>query len=117
MATFGLKQLDLGEFDCKRCNRCCEQPGFVYLSEKDVKRAAEFLEIDIYEFTARFSNLRDRKRLVLKKKMSEACVFLAESGCLIHAAKPEQCTDFPTKWRTERSLHYCEGLQLVKGKI
>ncbi len=103
----------LTAFECRRCNACCRQPGFVYLEEGEAERLARFLNQDVYEFTDRFCEIRDRKRLVLKKLPDEACIFLTPEGCAVHPEKPGQCRDFPVKWRTPASLQYCEGLKTL----
>jgi Fe-S-cluster containining protein len=101
----------LERFACRRCNLCCRQPGYVYLSPAEAGAAAAYLGLDPYDFTERFCEIQDRNRLILKKLPDESCVFLTDSGCSIHPAKPGQCRDFPVKWRTLRSLEYCEGLK------
>ena len=102
------------EFKCRRCNACCRQPGFVYLHPGEAENIAAFLDIDLYHFTSEFCELQDRRKLVLKKKNGEECIFLDENGCRIHAAKPGQCREFPVKWRTAASLDYCAGIQAIK---
>lgn len=98
-------------FECQRCNECCRQPGYVYLAGGEAETIAAFLGMDLYDFTDRYCEIVDRRRLVLKKHADESCVFLNASGCSIHAAKPVQCKDFPFRWRTERSFQYCQGLK------
>jgi len=98
-------------FECQRCNECCRQPGYVYLAEGETESMAAFMGLELYDFTDRYCEVVGRRRLVLKKQADESCVFLNESGCSIHAAKPGQCKDFPFRWRTERSFQYCQGLK------
>jgi len=98
-------------FQCQRCGACCRQPGFVYLAEGDAERLAEFLETEIYPFTEKYCLLMDRQHLALKKCADEICLFWGASGCGVYEARPAQCRDFPLKWKTERSLSYCEGLK------
>lgn len=101
----------LNEFSCQRCNLCCRQPGYVYLGEEEAERIAAFLQINVYQFTAEYCEVLERRHLVLKKHADESCVFLNAQGCQVHAVKPQQCRDFPVRWRTPRSLEYCEGLK------
>lgn len=100
----------LNRFKCMRCNVCCRQAGYVYLDAHGADNIARFLEIDPYLFTEMYCDLQDRQRLVLKKNEDESCVFLTERGCSIYLARPQQCRDFPVKWRTPRSFEYCAGL-------
>ena len=101
----------LERFECRRCNECCRQPGFVYLSEKEAEEAAEFLGVSAFDFVNEYCELQERQKLVLKKNGDESCVFLKDNGCAIHPVKPKQCVDFPLRWRTPRSFEYCEGMK------
>jgi Fe-S-cluster containining protein len=104
-------QESLGRFRCQRCNECCKKPGFVYLQTGESARIAEFLGMPEFEFVNEFCEVEDRRKLVLKKHPEESCIFLTPEGCRIHASKPQQCLDFPVKWRTPASFSYCEGLK------
>jgi hypothetical protein len=98
-------------FECQRCNECCRQPGFVYLSPDEAGKAAAFMNMEAFDFTNAYCELEDRRYLVLKKNPDESCVFLSEKGCLIYPVRPQQCRDFPVGWRTPKSLHYCAGIR------
>lgn len=100
-------------FGCRRCNACCRQPGFVYLGPGEAERIADFHHLELYDFTARYCDLLDRRQLVLKKHPGEACIFLTDEGCSVHPVKPRQCIDFPIQWHTPRSFDYCEGLKAL----
>lgn len=97
----------MSELECGSCHECCKQPGFVYLTEDDTDRLAKSLSVDIYTFTNWYCELQDRERLVLKKFEDESCVFLT-SGCSVYQSRPQQCRDFPGRWRTPRSETYCK---------
>ena len=99
------------EFACQRCNECCRQAGYVYVSEEECSKAAALLSLEIHAFMDSYCEILDRRRIVLKKLPDETCVFLKNGGCEIHAAKPLQCSAFPYQWRTERSFQYCQGLK------
>lgn len=82
-------------FACQQgCIRCCDVKGFVYLSETDVKRAAEFLKLDQAEFEQRYV-IRFRHVIRLRKPLDSQCHFLTEGGCSIHPVKPTQCRLYP----------------------
>ena len=83
----------------------------MYLKEGEEESIAQFLGLEVFNFVNRFCELEDRRKLVLKKNPDESCIFLSESGCSIHSAKPQQSRDFPVRWRTSASLDYCEGLK------
>lgn len=63
---------------------------------------AAALGMDVAAFTAQYTRLRDDRRgLSLRDQPGGACIFLEGSppACLIQAAKPRQCRDFPMQWR------------------
>jgi uncharacterized protein len=82
-------------FACQSgCTRCCDQRGFVYLTEADAQRAAGFLRLTPEEFERRYV-YRTRQLRRLRKPRHSQCQFLTGSGCSIHTAKPTQCRTFP----------------------
>jgi Fe-S-cluster containining protein len=109
-------QEKLKNFQCRRCNQCCRQPGFVYISEPEAERIAAYLKMDIRDFMNHYCDFFDRRKLVLKKFPDESCVFLTEAGCSVYEARPGQCREFPFTWRTPRSFEYCEGLKTLFTK-
>ncbi len=110
-----LKNLD--QFVCQRCNRCCQQAGFVYLQDGEAEAMAAYKKMELYEFTAHYTDVIDRRQLVLKKQPDEACIFLTAAGCSVHAAKPRQCREFPRVWRTKKSFDYCAGLKKIADSV
>lgn len=106
----------LKSFVCQQCNECCKKPGFVYLEAGEAPKIAEYLGMSEFDFVNQYCELEERRKLVLKKLEDERCIFLSETGCQVHAAKPSQCRDFPTKWRTKSSFDYCAGLVKLFGK-
>jgi len=104
-------------FECQAgCTACCTQQGFVYLTEADVVRAAEFLGMAAGEFERRYV-YRTRKKMRLRVPRHSQCHFLEAGGCSIHPAKPLQCKAFPfwpelvgnaREWR--KTARYCPGI-------
>ena len=104
-------------FECQSgCTACCEQKGFVYLTEADLVRAAEFLGMTPKAFERKYV-YRTSKRLRLRVPQDSTCFFLKDSGCSIHPAKPLQCRVFPfwpelvesrREWLT--TARYCPGI-------
>ncbi len=114
--------MDGFRFRCQPgCVRCCDQRGFVYLTESDLRRAAALLGLSTREFEARYV-YRTRHRMRLRKPRHSQCPFLSENGCRIHAAKPAQCRLFPfwpelleTRRAWEATARWCPGIG--KGKL
>lgn len=81
-------------FTCQPgCVRCCDRPGFVYITEDDLKRAARYLKMSRKAFEEKYV-YRTAHQLRLRKPDDRQCPFL-EGGCTIHPAKPTQCRLFP----------------------
>lgn len=76
------------------CTACCDVPGFVYITEDDLRRIAAYLRMKPAEFESRYV-YRTRHRLRLRKPRSSQCHFLLADGCAVHEVKPVQCRLFP----------------------
>jgi Fe-S-cluster containining protein len=104
-------------FECQPgCTACCEQKGFVYLTEADIVRAAQFLGMRPAAFEKKYV-YRTRNRRRLRVPVNSQCSFLRDGGCSIHPAKPTQCRIFPfwpelvdsrREWR--KTAGYCPGI-------
>ena len=82
-------------FECQRgCINCCDQEGFVYLTETDLKRVAKFTGMSARAFEVRYV-YRTAHTLRFRKPPDKQCPFLEGHGCSIHPAKPTQCRTFP----------------------
>ena len=109
-------------FECQPgCTACCRRKGFVYLTEEDVARAAQFLGLTPAAFEKRYI-YRTRNLRRLRMPRTGICRFLREDGCSIHPAKPTQCRIFPfwpeltgstRKWRA--TANWCPGIG--KGEL
>jgi uncharacterized protein len=104
-------------FECQPgCTECCRKQGFVYLTEGDLMRAAEFLGLTPQDFERRYV-YRTRHLLRLRTPRDSRCHFLESAGCSIHPAKPTQCRAFPfwpelvdsrREWNQAKA--YCPGI-------
>lgn len=82
-------------FECQPgCTACCQQKGYVYLTEDDIVRAALFLGLPAAEFERKFVHRTTNLRR-LRVPHDTPCGFLRADGCSIHPAKPTQCRLFP----------------------
>jgi hypothetical protein len=109
-------------FECQPgCTACCEQKGFVYLTEEDIPRAAQFLGMTAAAFERKYV-FRTQNRRRLRVPRDSQCSFLRDGGCSIHPAKPTQCRIFPywpelvespKEWF--QTAKYCPGIG--KGEL
>ena len=108
-------------FRCLRCSQCCRYtPGYVFLSEKDLRGIAEFLHMDPQEVSSRYCRIvrvGGFKRLSLKEKDNLDCIFWEEGGCTIYRKRPLQCRSFPfwsgnliSRDTWERTAVMCPGV-------
>jgi Fe-S-cluster containining protein len=98
-------------FSCIRCSSCCRyDPGYVFLSEKDVGSLAAELQMGYIEFVEAYCRWIPAGtgtggplggpvgggvvRLSLKEKSNYDCVFWKE-GCSVYQVRPLQCRAFP----------------------
>ena len=82
-------------FECQPgCINCCTQKGWIYLTEQDIRRAAEFIGMKPAAFEKRYV-YRTKNQRRLRMAAASQCPFLLDGGCGIHPAKPTQCRIFP----------------------
>lgn len=103
------------------CTACCDQQGFVYLTEADIKRAAKYVGMPARKFEERYIYRTAHLRR-LRKPPDKQCPFLLEDRCSIHPAKPTQCRTFPFWPENVETVegwndlkHFCPGVG--KGEL
>ena len=86
-------------FQCRRCSKCCRHtPGYVFLSEYDIKYLISTLKLSRAEFLdayCRKVNIGGFFRLSLKEKINYDCIFWEDGGCIVYRQRPLQCRSFP----------------------
>ncbi len=119
-------------FECQRCMYCCSsEPGYVFLSHKDLERLSSFFGQDVETFIDIYCRLVDFSThylVSLTEKKNYDCEFLSKSGCTVYEARPEQCRTYPfwksvlqssKTWETESS--FCPGInkgrKILKSEI
>jgi len=108
---------DSVRFTCQPgCIACCDQDGFVYLTEEDLVRAAAFTGMTPRAFEEKYV-YRTRHQMRLRKPRDKQCPFLVANGCGIHPAKPTQCRTFPfwpelveNREVWNQTSHWCPGI-------
>ncbi len=113
-------------FECARCAGCCGGfPGYVWATDDEIDRAAEFLRVTPDEFTEEYAR-RVNGRYTFKEVENWNCVMLggAEggSGCRIYPVRPVQCRTFPfwdenlqKKEYWDHAAESCPGMN--RGKL
>ena len=103
------------------CTKCCEQQGFVYLTEEDIPRLAAYVGMAVEAFELRYV-YRTKNQRRLRVPRHAQCEFLKEGGCSVHPAKPLQCRTFPywpelvgNKRNWEKTGKWCPGIG--KGEL
>ena len=101
-------------FSCTRCSMCCRhEPGYVFLSKKDVQLLAEGLQMGYTDIVREFCHwipLPDgKKRLSLREKPGFDCIFW-QDGCSVYSCRPLQCRTFPF-W--ESSLYFIDSWEAL----
>ncbi len=108
-------------FTCTRCSACCRfDPGFVFLSETDVKRLASALDMTYTQFIDVYCRWIPAgggyEQLSLKERSNYDCIFWKD-GCTVYEARPLQCRTYPfwssivlseESWKTVRAE--CPGI-------
>jgi Fe-S-cluster containining protein len=107
--------MDLTNFKCLCCGKCCRIEGVVRLSDEDIKAISSYLNLSENDFIDAHTEIAyDRRGLVLKDHPDGSCAMLDENGkCIIHPVKPAQCRNFPYDWRNDDSFEVCEGLKAL----
>jgi Fe-S-cluster containining protein len=108
--------MDMKNFKCQMCGNCCNFHGYVRLEEGEVDKIAAFLEMTTSEFINKYTEiLPDRSGLTLTEFDDGRCVFLDKNNrCIINDVKPQQCIDFPEKWRYPPDDDTCPALAALK---
>ena len=114
------------KFECQGSGNCCVSRGsygFVYLSNKDLKRFAKFFNLSIDEFKLKFCQITDGFiHLLEKKSFNGKCIFLKNKKCSVYESRPSQCRTWPfwnenmnaKIWDNDISIN-CPGIG--KGKL
>lgn len=108
------------KFQCTNCGYCCRfEPGFVFLTETDLKRLALYFELSVGDFIKTHCREvfgSDGSRISLKEKKNNDCEFWSE-GCTIYEARPNQCRAYPfwpnimksqVEW--DKESEFCPGI-------
>ncbi|MFZ0435662.1 MAG: YkgJ family cysteine cluster protein [Chthoniobacterales bacterium] len=98
---------------CQRCTACCRWPGFVRVTEEEIRSIAHHLGMEEGRFIQDYTRLRpNRGGLALIDREDGACFFLKGNECSIQSVKPQQCKDFPNSWNFPGWRDVCEAIEV-----
>jgi len=107
--------MELAEvFVCRRCGRCCQGEGGIYLRPGEAARAAAAIGLSPAVFSKRFTVADGGGLLSLPSAEDGYCVLYDRllGNCRIHAAKPAMCRAWPF---FSGPLRYAEGFAAIKA--
>lgn len=86
-------------FSCKQCSHCCkDEPGYVFLTEKEIQEISGFLSLDADAFIDSYCRLIQMGTFYMVsiiERKNHDCIFLTSSGCSIYQVRPFQCRSYP----------------------
>jgi len=111
-------------FTCQEgCRYCCAvEPGFVFLSEEDIKKLSDYLKVNEKEFVLNYCRevpFGSISYISLKERQNHDCIFLGDKGCNVYLARPIQCVTYPfwssvvsseERWLDEKQ--WCPGIDV-----
>lgn len=107
------------KFGCTECGKCCTgEPGYVWISQKEIEEMAQALNISVSEFIKQYTRQVNGELSLKEHPRTYDCIFLREGNkCLLYKARPKQCRTFPfwpenlsSKQAWEETTKRCEGI-------
>ncbi len=85
-------------FECKQCSAYCRfDPGYTFISDKEISSIAEFLNMSIPNFLEVYCTsvvTGEDVKISLRELSNYDCIFWKD-GCSIYPVRPNQCKTFP----------------------
>ena len=114
-------------FGCRQCGKCCGgEPGYVWVTDADIKAIAQELSIPKPEFERTFVRLVFGRKMTLGEKENGDCVLLEKKKkkCMVYESRPLQCRTWPfwednlqTPRDWKRAAKGCPGCNAPDGKL
>ena len=86
-------------FECTQCSKCCRfEPGYVFLSEKDIETISQGLGLKSSTFIKKYCRVvftEHGTKLSLLEKANYDCIFWENGECSIYSFRPLQCRSYP----------------------
>ncbi len=111
-------------FQCQGSSNCCVSRGsygYVYLSNKDLRRFSKHFNISILDFKHKYCEYTNGFVHLKEIYQNGNCMFLKNKKCSVYKSRPTQCRTWPfweenlnsKKWNNEIK-NFCPGIG--KGK-
>ena len=106
-------------FECTGCGQCCTgAPGYTWVSDEEIQKIAEFLDLTINEFSQKYLRRVKGRLSLIELPKTYDCVFLKDKKCQIYPVRPTQCRTYPWWPRNLKSekdwqeaASFCEGIR------
>jgi hypothetical protein len=83
------------EFECRQCGRCCGgEPGYIWMSETEIRQAAETLSMHVLDFCQMYL-AEHPEGFSLRELENGDCCMLRGGKCTIYKTRPIQCRTWP----------------------
>jgi uncharacterized protein len=85
------------QFECTGCGDCCTgAPGYVWVTNEEIRALAEAGGVTVEEFEASFVR-PEGNRKSLRERDNGDCVFFDSTArrCLVYVLRPRQCRTYP----------------------
>ena len=84
-------------FECQECGRCCCGPeeGYVWATEEEMGKIADFLEMSKEDFFAKYVRKIGTRYSLIEDKTTKDCIFVKDGKCSVYSVRPTQCRTWP----------------------
>ena len=85
-------------FECQGSSSCCVSRGmygFVYLSNKDLKKLSKYFSISNKQFVDKYCDRTDGYLHLKEINKNGNCQFLEGTKCSVYITRPEACRSWP----------------------
>jgi len=112
-------------FKCQGSSNCCVSRwsyGYVYLSQKDIKKFSQNLKLEIENFVKIYCDKINEFIHLKEKNRNGDCQFLKKKRCSVYLGRPTQCRTWQfwsenmnAKTLNKEISKFCPGL--VKDEV
>ena len=115
------------KFACRQCGGCCGgAPGFVWVTNEEIKAMAKEMGLTVAAFEAAFVRLIRPGKKSLNEREDGDCVLLNEQTrrCVLYESRPTQCRTWPfwdqnltSEKRWKNVAKSCPGCDRPDGRL